>query len=849
MISMCVEDIKKFFKRKVNRNKNSINKLNDVTVVKPGNNISEPELNESQIHVSMVKNDILIKEPLKTFSGSNNSNDLHKIKKTKTRRTKKPISLPPRITRNYEPSAYIGRDHWMLFSSLFNRADSEIKIVTGSISSSALSLLCAHIQKHVKIRILTKRGRGYDEIFQMVNVGRENIKRCQRLHAKFCIIDGKTLITGSSNITKGSLGDHNGLKGNNEADVITQNNDAIESANTLFDLLWNEKSNIELLKNDSGFISSAYGIPLKLKQLALKAEKEITIIVPPFFKRSKQLKSIPRYLRELNPYVKIKVITSHRIGETNVEGLEEMEKFHHTDVILAKENLHCKIYVFDGKIALISSLNLYLNSWIRTLESGILTSDKAILKKIDDWVKDLENHQEPLKVIKKTEGSDNGESSEDYIEKLYFKFRHEGEILIPELNLNFKYELGIKNVQGEKDESKNNLSTNNGSPTTINNSPTEIEMLPGIISEFEIDDEKRTALFVERSELFCELDQRYAEIRKFKEYREKFYDLGIENKKLRDKCNLQVQDCKKERIESIEMRINIHSKLNNRSYGNPNSPQWKSLLKIRSEITKLWTRQCELVESAQEYHEDFILIFNEINRLRGLKKSYEAKIRLIKRCINKINIQLARLKRVDTFSEMEKELIIQDLFDYLLSCPYKSKREIKWYFTDFSTEYGVFLDVDSLFEVFHLAFSTKNPFRTAGFLFNLIKVISRKFESRYIYTVDRFFKNMILSRGRSGLEIINKKQFEKYVRNFVESFNLLPPNSENILDLIYNEKLSLNRLINNEEYFKRVCEIFQDTYSETLNLIIQKVIKERKREPKIVINSDFTRDLKLLTKD
>lgn len=238
------------------------------------------------------------------------------------------------------------------------------------MSSNALYLICSNVADKVDVKIITGRGRGYKDIFK--KIGRNNIKRCSYLHAKFCIIDKNLILIGSSNITLGSLGDEKGAFGNLESDLLTKKKEIINSAEILFHMLWNEGSNIEPLKNDSGFISSAYGIPLQIKDLIRKAEKRITIIVPSFFQMKTNLITIPTYIRKLNSNVQLTIITSHRVREQYYDGLKEIQEFDKTEVILVKDQIHAKVYLFDEKIALISSVNLTFNSWITSLESGIL---------------------------------------------------------------------------------------------------------------------------------------------------------------------------------------------------------------------------------------------------------------------------------------------------------------------------------------------------------------------------------------------------------------------------------------------------------------------------------------------
>ncbi len=65
----------------------------------------------------------------------------------------------------YKTNLHFGNNHWQLFTSLINKAEEEIKIMTGSVSDTALSLILEGVKQNVDIKIITGRGRGYNNIF------------------------------------------------------------------------------------------------------------------------------------------------------------------------------------------------------------------------------------------------------------------------------------------------------------------------------------------------------------------------------------------------------------------------------------------------------------------------------------------------------------------------------------------------------------------------------------------------------------------------------------------------------------------------------------------------------------
>ncbi len=333
----------------------------------------------------------------------------------------------------YEPTLYFGNNHWKPFASLISKAEKYIKIMTGSISDTALSLLLSYNNRNVDIEIITRRGRGYDNIFLLKNVNVDKFKRCRRLHGKFCIIDGTIMISGSSNITSSSLGDNRDRSGFFEADIITEEKDKIRSAEYLFDIVWNEKSDIGILKNESGFISSAFGVPLKITECIKDSQEEIIIIVPAFLSST-----ISVYIRELNSKVKLKIITSHQIREKEIEGLKKIKTLENTEVILVRNRIHSKVYIFDGRIAIISSINLTFTSLVSSLETGLIIKDNNILQKVKKTIDKLENNKSSLKIIP-NDGNGGEEPSEIDIKTISFLFETEGKKIIDDLKIRMIY--------------------------------------------------------------------------------------------------------------------------------------------------------------------------------------------------------------------------------------------------------------------------------------------------------------------------------------------------------------------------------------------------------------------------
>ncbi len=123
------------------------------------------------------------------------------------------------------------------------------KIVSDAISSAkeridmaifaftdmnVLSLLKYMTYKGVKVRIIADDWCKDNESFMDFPTDQFELKVLKNLHHKFMIIDGKTLITGSANVTE------SGFHRNFEVIYITKDEDIVRSYVEYFEKLWNQ---------------------------------------------------------------------------------------------------------------------------------------------------------------------------------------------------------------------------------------------------------------------------------------------------------------------------------------------------------------------------------------------------------------------------------------------------------------------------------------------------------------------------------------------------------------------------------------------------------------------------------
>ncbi len=702
------------------------------------------------------------------------------------------------------PSIHIGNQNWIIFQNLIARAKDTVKILTGSISFSALSLIFSDIKKDVDVKILTGRGRNYDKIFHFTNIERKNLKRCQKLHSKLCIIDDEIIILGSSNLTKSSLGDGE-RSGFLEGDIIHNDPIIIKQASILFEILWNEKSDIELLQKETSFISSAYGIPLKLKELIENAKSEIKILVPPLFRKSGKYKSISSYVRSLNTEVDIELITSHSVNEQYMEGLEEIKTLDKFKLILVKDRIHLKIYIIDNEYLIISSVNLFFPQWITSLESGIILQDKKIIKEINEEIESIKENIAPLNIVN-TNISTPTTPSEEYLEKIYLNFETEGIKLFSELKRE-----GGDSVAKETKKSIKTSKIRSTKTSTISDLPKEVKLLPELFGKKTVNKKERVKLIKKRDKLINKLDKSYDKLNKVIDKKERAIKLARAAKSIRNRAQSKLKKLKRKRRKLKRQKLQIRSNLDGSQSQEEISEINIKLNKIKDIFEEFWEIHQRFDYKSQKYHQEMISYFNKVDNLKKEISLKNEKIVEIKETINKLNIKLCIFKNHEDIDEFEWDIIKQDLFDYLLMCPYSSEKEIKWYFSDFSTKYGVLLNTDILFDILNIAFQTKEPIKIGGKIYKLISIIDGRVKSQFKSTLPAFFKNVILKRGRSGLEVKDKQEYQEFKEKFETYFSIEAPKSAEIIEAILKHKKSLNRVVHNDIYYKRILDIFENS--------------------------------------
>lgn len=267
---------------------------------------------------------------------------------------------------------------WKAFSEFVQPTKHTLKILTHSIHPKVMRQLFSQMNSGVKIKIIANRiggklKRKIEEVGERYGMNVE-IYKCKNNHSKICIRDKEAVILGSSNLTISSLG-RPGRDGKLEGNIYTNDSDIVDQADALFEAVYQrDKTLLTALKNEN-FISSGYGIPKKLEELIENAQRDVVIISPPMIQDR-----VVFHIGKLNEHVKMTVIITwpDKINKKNYYGLEFLRHFSsartgETTVLSVSEDIHAKVFLIDGKTAVISSANLTWPSWQKMIEAGIVS--------------------------------------------------------------------------------------------------------------------------------------------------------------------------------------------------------------------------------------------------------------------------------------------------------------------------------------------------------------------------------------------------------------------------------------------------------------------------------------------
>ncbi|MEJ2249623.1 MAG: phospholipase D-like domain-containing protein [Candidatus Lokiarchaeota archaeon] len=505
-------------------------------------------------------------------------------------------------------------------------------------------------------------------------------------------------------------------------------------------------------------------------------------------------------MRELNKDIKIKIITSNKIYEGYLEGLKEIRKLDNYEVILTKNKVHCKVYIFDDEIAIISSVNLYFPQWITSLDSGIIIKEKRIIKELLKIAERLESNQGQLETVQ-IEYMSQSISTDSLIENISFLFDTEGKKLIPTLRKNHS--------QPIEEESKT-IQSKSKIITKYKQKSNKIEILTNFFGKETIDEEEKELLKIKKLNLIKKLRFYNTNKKEIDLKRNRTSKIIYNLKIIRNDAQWRLKSLKNERENLLRKRDKIKEKISEQKRREELSYYLDNLKEIKMKLKKLWKKHQKYDEKSQKFHKKFIFFLDKKKDLRNKRRELNEKITEIKKELNLLNIKIINYKNEEEIDELDWTIIVEDFYEYILMCPYQKDIEIKWYISDFLTIIGLIPSTKLFFDVLQLGFNSSNPLKIAGKIYNILQLGSPKWGKMFKSSVPGLFKNVLLSQGDSGIEVKDLKEYFKFKEDFENCFAISSPEPREIFNLILKQSKSMKKIISNDVNYKKFCDLFNN---------------------------------------
>jgi len=115
---------------------------------------------------------------------------------------------------------------------------------------------------------------------------------------------------------------------------------------------------------------------------------------------------------------------------------------------------------------------------------------------------------------------------------------------------------------------------------------------------------------------------------------------------------------------------------------------------------------------------------------------------------------------------------------------------------------------------FNFSFKTGSPFVSSGIFFRNILKIYPDFSHELSNTSPRFFKNMIMHKGDSKIQIKNYNDFLRIQMEFSQNFGLAAPKLDKIFEALLNDGNAIQKIIDNQICFNHVKKFFSHIPNE-----------------------------------
>lgn len=198
--------------------------------------------------------------------------------------------------------------------------------------------------------------------------------------------------------------------------------------------------------------------------------------------------------------------------------------------------------------------------------------------------------------------------------------------------------------------------------------------------------------------------------------------------------------------------------------------------------------------------------------------------------MNEKNLYLKEKVKPITSELMYKELNENEIVDILGKYFYNIEESQK----DF---YKIFL------RGLRYSFDSENPIQTAGIFYKNSVKLSPNIYYAFSNRLAKTFKNMIMGKSSTGINIENYTDFCDITEKFIKNFEIEPPSHNSILKAIIEDEKFVRRIVEDFSYYKKLEDLFsQSDYSCLEDLDNELVLKLEDELSRMKINKIFIVD-------
>jgi hypothetical protein len=194
----------------------------------------------------------------------------------------------------------------------------------------------------------------------------------------------------------------------------------------------------------------------------------------------------------------------------------------------------------------------------------------------------------------------------------------------------------------------------------------------------------------------------------------------------------------------------------------------------------------------------------DLNKFDNVKTSFNQKIKSSK---NKHNSIFVSPKGRD-ISIDSQELVNKKKFEMIANRLMINEIEVNEIYALIKKYFKGRSAFNVLRNAFKYSFNSDNPLYTAGIYFKNASKIDKRMNIMLYKSNVNTFKNMIMSKGNTNIEIKTLEDYYLVENEYYNSFNVDPPTLMQVFDAILNDKKCIDQMVNDIKFFFRIRDIF-----------------------------------------